>query len=342
MKTIDFENHFITQEWVDALLANDGHPRLTDDEATGKWRLYYQADAFEPFGVMPTAARPRRGPPRRDGRRRRRLRRPLAHRARLRAARRRGRAAGSRSEPTTSWPPPSTAHPDRFAGYAALYPKDVDGAVAGARALRQGARLQGLEDALQLRRLVPRREALLADPRQGRGARRAGVPAPRGADDPRAAHLRARAGRRGLRLRHRDGDGDGAPHPLRRLRRLPASCRSSSATTARRCRSSMQRIDHPFVRPYIKADGAAVPGPQAPAEPLPAQQRVGLDQRQLPAGGVQLHARGAGHGAGSSWAPTIPTRTWTSAWTSSPGCRSRPTSGRSSTRPTAPPSASTL
>ena len=53
MRTIDFENHFVTQEWVDALLANDGHPRLVDDKATGKLRLYYQADAFEPFGVMP-------------------------------------------------------------------------------------------------------------------------------------------------------------------------------------------------------------------------------------------------------------------------------------------------
>ena len=29
MKTIDFENHFVTQEWVDAMLANPGYPRLT-------------------------------------------------------------------------------------------------------------------------------------------------------------------------------------------------------------------------------------------------------------------------------------------------------------------------
>ena len=57
MRTLDFENHFITQGWVDALLANDGHPRLTRDESDGKWRLYYQADAFEPFGVMRQAAR---------------------------------------------------------------------------------------------------------------------------------------------------------------------------------------------------------------------------------------------------------------------------------------------
>lgn len=46
MKTIDLESHFITKEWVDALLVNDGYPRLTEDKANGKWRLYYQADAL--------------------------------------------------------------------------------------------------------------------------------------------------------------------------------------------------------------------------------------------------------------------------------------------------------
>jgi len=39
MKTIDLESHFITKEWVDALLVNDGYPRLTEDKAKGKWRL---------------------------------------------------------------------------------------------------------------------------------------------------------------------------------------------------------------------------------------------------------------------------------------------------------------
>jgi hypothetical protein len=53
MKMIDLESHFITQDWADALHENDGYPRLTHDEATGKWRLYYQADAFEPFGPCP-------------------------------------------------------------------------------------------------------------------------------------------------------------------------------------------------------------------------------------------------------------------------------------------------
>lgn len=49
MRKIDFETHFATQGWVDALYANKGYPRLAEDAATGNRRLYYQADAAEPF-----------------------------------------------------------------------------------------------------------------------------------------------------------------------------------------------------------------------------------------------------------------------------------------------------
>jgi predicted TIM-barrel fold metal-dependent hydrolase len=49
MKKIDFETHFATQGWVDALFANVGYPRLAYDPATGNRRLYYQADAAEPY-----------------------------------------------------------------------------------------------------------------------------------------------------------------------------------------------------------------------------------------------------------------------------------------------------
>ena len=69
-------------------------------------------------------------------------------------------------------------HPDRYLGYATLAPKDAEGAAQGARALRQGAGLPRLEHPLQLRRLLPGREALLAGAGQGRGAGRAGLPAP--------------------------------------------------------------------------------------------------------------------------------------------------------------------
>ena len=51
-KKIDLETHFITQEWVDALLAREDCPRLTHDEPSDQWRLHYHDDVFEPFGVL--------------------------------------------------------------------------------------------------------------------------------------------------------------------------------------------------------------------------------------------------------------------------------------------------
>ena len=50
MKTIDFETHFVTQRWVDATYANPGYPRFVDDPRTGRRRMYYREDAFEPHG----------------------------------------------------------------------------------------------------------------------------------------------------------------------------------------------------------------------------------------------------------------------------------------------------
>ncbi|MCL5736590.1 MAG: amidohydrolase family protein [Actinobacteria bacterium] len=49
MKKIDFEVHFATQGWVDALTDNPDYPRLARDPASGNRRLYYQADAAEPY-----------------------------------------------------------------------------------------------------------------------------------------------------------------------------------------------------------------------------------------------------------------------------------------------------
>ena len=50
-RRIDVETHFITQEWIDALLDRDEYPRLTHDEPSDRWRLHYHAGVFEPFGV---------------------------------------------------------------------------------------------------------------------------------------------------------------------------------------------------------------------------------------------------------------------------------------------------
>ena len=50
MKKIDLETHFATKTWVDALYSNEDYPRFMDDPATGKRRLYYAANTFEPHG----------------------------------------------------------------------------------------------------------------------------------------------------------------------------------------------------------------------------------------------------------------------------------------------------
>lgn len=52
MKKIDLETHFATEEWVSAMYKRSDHPRLVDDPETGKRRLYYWPDAFEPFGDL--------------------------------------------------------------------------------------------------------------------------------------------------------------------------------------------------------------------------------------------------------------------------------------------------
>lgn len=49
MKKIDFEAHFVTEEWIEALYKNNGFPRFIDEEGK-KRRLYYNPDACEPFG----------------------------------------------------------------------------------------------------------------------------------------------------------------------------------------------------------------------------------------------------------------------------------------------------
>jgi predicted TIM-barrel fold metal-dependent hydrolase len=49
MKKIDFETHFATPGWVDAMTRNPGYPRFANDAATGKRRLYYSPGAAEPY-----------------------------------------------------------------------------------------------------------------------------------------------------------------------------------------------------------------------------------------------------------------------------------------------------
>ena len=50
MKKIDFETHFATQGWVDALHRNKDYPRFERDPVTGSLRLCYHPAAREPYG----------------------------------------------------------------------------------------------------------------------------------------------------------------------------------------------------------------------------------------------------------------------------------------------------
>ena len=49
MKKIDFEAHFAIEEWIHALVQNEGYPRIGMDKKTNRRRFYFSADAIEPF-----------------------------------------------------------------------------------------------------------------------------------------------------------------------------------------------------------------------------------------------------------------------------------------------------
>lgn len=49
MERIDFEAHFVTEDWVHVLYKNEGYPRLVEDKAAGTRRMYFTAEAAEPF-----------------------------------------------------------------------------------------------------------------------------------------------------------------------------------------------------------------------------------------------------------------------------------------------------
>ena len=257
MKTIDLENHFITQDWVDALHENDGYPRLTSDEATGKWRLYYQADAFEPFGVMPRLLDLGAG------------RLAAMDAAGIDFAVLSLTAPGCEQLSATIGPRIAkatndtlaaavAAHPDRLAGYAALYPKDVDGAVTELERCVKELGFKGWkthsnfgDSFLDEKRYWP----VLAK------AEELGVPVYLHPAAPMIPELRTY----GLALAGA-AFGFGIETATAMVRLILSGAFDAFPKLqiilghyGEALPFSMQRIDHPFVRPYIKADGAAVP-----------------------------------------------------------------------------------
>ena len=129
MKTIDLENHFATEMWVDALSSTQGYPRLDRDPESGRFRMYRDPDRWEPYGAIPRLLDLGRG----------RIEEMDAAGVDV--------AALSLSAPGVEHMEPALgmkvaknandvlaaaidAHPDRFLGFATLAPKDVDSAVA--------------------------------------------------------------------------------------------------------------------------------------------------------------------------------------------------------------------
>ena len=50
MKKIDFEAHFVTDEWVTEMFGNKGYPRYVRDEETAQCRVQWSPDDVEPIG----------------------------------------------------------------------------------------------------------------------------------------------------------------------------------------------------------------------------------------------------------------------------------------------------
>jgi predicted TIM-barrel fold metal-dependent hydrolase len=130
VKKIDFEVHFATPGWVEALESNAGYPRLARDPATGNRRLYYQAEAGEPLpdtlleklldiGAGRIAAMDAAGVDVAVLS----LTAPGVEQLEPAAATTLAREANDELARAIAW------HPDRLQGYAALSPKDTGTAV---------------------------------------------------------------------------------------------------------------------------------------------------------------------------------------------------------------------
>jgi predicted TIM-barrel fold metal-dependent hydrolase len=256
-KKIDLETHFITQEWIDALLDRDGYPRLTHDELSDRWRLHYHADVFEPFGVRERLLDIGAG------------RIALMDVAGVDVAVLSLTSPGCEQLDAAVGPRVAAAandalaaaiarHPQRLQGFAALCTKDVDGAVAE---LERAVRELGLkgwkthsnygDSFLDEKRYWP----ILAK------AEELDVPIYLHPAAPMIRELRTY----GLALAGA-GFGFGVETALAMLRLVLSGAFDAFPRLkvilghyGEGLPFQLQRVDHAFTRPHIKADGAAVP-----------------------------------------------------------------------------------
>ena len=282
VKKIDLESHFITQEWIDALLAREDYPRLTHDEPSSRWRLHYHDDVFEPFGV------------------RERLLDVGADRIELMNAagvdvavlsltspgcEQLDVAVGSRvaAAANDALAAAVARHPRRLQGFAALCPKDVAGAVAE---LERAVRELGLkgwkthsnfgDSFLDEKRYWP----ILAK------AEELDAPIYLHPAAPMIRELRTY----GLALAGA-GFGFGVETALAMMRLVLSGTfdafprlRVILGHYGEGLPFQLQRVDHAFTRPHIKADGAAVPSLRhPPSYYLRANMWVSTSGNYLPA-----------------------------------------------------------
>jgi hypothetical protein len=130
VKKIDFETHFATQSWVDALYANDGYPRFMHDPQTKNRRLFYRPEGGEPYGDVLLDKLLEMGQPRLDAMDAAgvdvaviSLSSPGVEQFEVGLSIKLAEDANNQLAEAVS------AHPDRYRGYAALPVKDVDASV---------------------------------------------------------------------------------------------------------------------------------------------------------------------------------------------------------------------
>ena len=192
-------------------------------------KTYVGLESGRPGPADGPAVRPRRAAPQGDGRGRHRHAGDLARRAfgAEASGRWRGGARSRRQRPAGGG---LRRQSQALPGLRGAALERSEGRRRRARAHRDQARLQGRDDARAVRRRVPRRQAVLADLRARREARRADLFSSRDAGSARDGRLLQRlrqglpdGGARRLGLHGRDRD-HGDPHgAVRRVRQAPES-----------------------------------------------------------------------------------------------------------------------
>ena len=222
MKKIDFETHFATQSWVDALYENKGYPRFERDPDTNSLRLVYHPAAREPYGDALIEKLLDLG----ESRLQRMdaagvdvavisLTTPGVEQFEAAQGIKMAREANDILAAAIA------AHPDRYQGFAALPIQDTDASV---RELERAVKELGLKgwkthsnygaSYLDDKRYWP----VLAKCEE---LRRARLPAPHRTQHPRLLDLRSGAGGPAVRFRHRHRARHDAPGAERGLRRVP-------------------------------------------------------------------------------------------------------------------------